>query len=251
MGYDRKELKRFGKSCFAFNYWACVLVAATLVVIVTLLVFGAGIFGTAFLNNLEEKYDLDIPYTYSAASEEEPSGADGAVLKEFMKFFVAISLALTVIRVLFWNPLRVGAGRFFVENGRGLSSGAKDMLWAFSSRYGRTVWTCLLRDLFLLLWSLLIIPGIVKSYSYRMVPYILAEDGSMPALEAITESRRMMNGRKMDAFLFDLSFAGWFALNAVTMGIAGILYVHPYFYSSQAAFYEFVKAEKGGSSLSR
>ena len=97
--------------------------------------------------------------------------------------------------------------------------------------------------LFTTLWSFLfIIPGIVKGLSYSMTWFILAENKGMPVLEAITRSRKMMDGRKMDFFLLSLSFIGWHLLTALTLGIAG-LWVYPYYYSPLANFYQSVKEE--------
>lgn len=91
--------------------------------------------------------------------------------------------------------------------------------------------------LFTFLWSLLfVIPGIVKTYSYMMAPYIIAEDPSVGALEAITRSRKMMDGHKMEAFILSLSFIGWILLVLVTFGIAAI-YVGPYMQTTWVNFY--------------
>ena len=98
-------------------------------------------------------------------------------------------------------------------------------------------------NLFILLWSLLlIIPGIIKAYSYSMTFYILAENKGMPVLEAITLSRKMMDGHKMDLFLLFLSFIGWFILVLITFGIAGI-WVYPYLNATLTNFYLSVKED--------
>ena len=98
-------------------------------------------------------------------------------------------------------------------------------------------------NLFISLWSLLlIIPGIVKAYAYSMTFFILAENKGMPVLEAITLSRKMMDGHKMDLFLLFLSFIGWFFLVVITFGIAGI-WVYPYFYATVTNFYLSVKED--------
>lgn len=91
--------------------------------------------------------------------------------------------------------------------------------------------------LFTFLWSLLfIIPGIVKSYSYMMAPYIVAEDPSIGALEAISRSEKMMKGHKMEAFILQLSFIGWILLTVFTLGIAAI-YAGPYMSVTMVNFY--------------
>ena len=98
-------------------------------------------------------------------------------------------------------------------------------------------------NLFISLWSLLlIIPGIVKAYAYSMTFFILAENKGMSVLEAITLSRKMMDGHKMDLFLLFLSFIGWFLLVVITFGIAGI-WVYPYFYATVTNFYLSVKED--------
>jgi uncharacterized membrane protein len=97
--------------------------------------------------------------------------------------------------------------------------------------------------LFICLWSLLlIIPGIIKAYSYSMTYFILAENKGMSVLEAITLSRKMMDGHKMDLFLLFLSFIGWLLLVVITFGIAGI-WVYPYLYATFTNFYLSVKED--------
>ena len=102
----------------------------------------------------------------------------------------------------------------------------------------------LLSGLFIFLWGLLfIIPGIIKSYSYRMVPYILRDEPELSPMEVISRSRDMMNGQKLNAFILDLSFIGWALLTALTCGLAGIFYVGPYKAGTDAALYDAVKAD--------
>ena len=99
-----------------------------------------------------------------------------------------------------------------------------------------------LYNVFIVLWSLLfVIPGIVKSYSYAMTFYILRDNPDMPASDAITESRRMMDGNKFRLFCLHLSFFGWILLCILTLGIL-TLFVVPYMQTAQAAFYESLKS---------
>lgn len=99
----------------------------------------------------------------------------------------------------------------------------------------------LLIGIFSALWSLLfVIPGIIKSISYSMSYYILAENPGMSALEALNESKRMMDGHKLDYFVLKLSFIGWSLLGACTLGLAYI-YVLPYISASEANFYRSIK----------
>lgn len=95
--------------------------------------------------------------------------------------------------------------------------------------------------LFTFLWSLLfVIPGIVKSYSYSMSLYILAENKGKPALECINESKAMTEGHKMELFVLSLSFIGWVLLCGITLGIAGI-WVIPYMQATITNAYNLLK----------
>ena len=111
-------------------------------------------------------------------------------------------------------------------------------LFAPFKQYARTVGAVLLVFVYTLLWTLLlVIPGIIKAYSYSMTFYILRENPEMTAGDAITASQKMMDGHKMDLFLLSLSFIGWAILASITFGI-GYLWLIPYIYTAYAAFYE-------------
>ena len=97
--------------------------------------------------------------------------------------------------------------------------------------------------LFTALWTLLFyIPGIVKAYSYSQAYYILAENPGIGAREAITRSRAMMDGHKMELFVLDLSFIGWYLLCVITFGIA-FIWVAPYIQATKTNFYNKIKNE--------
>lgn len=104
--------------------------------------------------------------------------------------------------------------------------------------YGRILGTMLLSSVYQFLWMLLlIIPGIIKGYSYALTPYLLKDHPELKFNAAIEESMRLMSGNKMRLFLFDLSFIGWFLLGLITFGIA-FLWITPYWNTARAAFYE-------------
>ena len=97
-------------------------------------------------------------------------------------------------------------------------------------------------DLYLILWScLFIIPGIVKSYEYRMIPYILADNPDIDRKEAFALSKAMMKGNKWRVFVLDLSFILWYLLGSITFGIVNVFYVEPYKQLTDAALYEALK----------
>ena len=99
----------------------------------------------------------------------------------------------------------------------------------------------LLVGIYTFLWSLLfIIPGIVKGYSYSMAMFVLADNKGKSARECIAESKAMMEGHKMELFVLDLSFIGWYLLCSLTCGLAA-LYVAPLLNTAHANFYEEIK----------
>ena len=155
-----------------------------------------------------------------------------------------LQLAITICVVL---PLGVGAYNAF----RNLLLGQSDDFVGGAFRIGFNNWQhnvggMLLMTVYTFLWTLcLIIPGIIKSFSYAMTPYILNERPELTADEAIELSMKMMEGHKMDLFIFHLSFIGWYLLAMLTCFI-GYLWLIPYVYTAQAAFYEDVKAEYEG-----
>ena len=109
--------------------------------------------------------------------------------------------------------------------------------------YGRIWGTGLLTYLYTFLWLLLlIVPGIIKSYSYALVYYILMDEPELKYNKAIEKSMKMMNGHKMRLFLLHLSFIGWGILSFLTLGL-GFFLLTPYIYTANAAFYEDLKKE--------
>lgn len=92
------------------------------------------------------------------------------------------------------------------------------------------------------LWSvLLIIPGIIALIAYSMVTYLIA-DGSLNVMDTIKKSKEMMNGYKLDYFIFNLSFLGWILLVFLTFGIAAY-YVVPYIITANVLYYEEIKSK--------
>jgi uncharacterized membrane protein len=156
-------------------------------------------------------------------------------------FFVVFLFALA-FQVFLTNPFEVGTKRYFLTGGElagDLDSPAFNLIGhAFKSgRYGNIVKTMFLKNLYQFLWSLLfIIPGIIKGYAYAMVPYILADNPEMEAGEAIELSKEMTNGEKMDMFILDLSFLGWWLLGLLACCI-GVVFVQPYYMATHAELY--------------
>ncbi len=149
-----------------------------------------------------------------------------------------------IICLLFSLPFNYGAGIiFYLKFYRQEKVGIENFFDGFKD-YGRIFGTMLLLYVYTFLWTLLlIVPGIIKSCSYAMTPYILADNPELKFNAAIEKSMKMMDGYKMKYFLLNLSFIGWFLLSILTLGI-GLLWLVPYVLVTNVAFYEELKANQ-------
>lgn len=147
-----------------------------------------------------------------------------------------------VIYILFYifvkNIILVGEKRYFLEN-KNYKDTSFDRLF-FPYKVKRTLKVAkvmFMKSLYNFLWSFTIIGGVIKYYSYMMVPYILAENPDINYKDAIRLSREMMNGYKLYAFKMDLSFIGWYLLSLFTFNLLNIFYVNPYREAVYSEFY--------------
>ena len=259
--WSRKELKTRGKQAFNRNYWKTVLVA----VIISLLMGGGSFaysFSNGFVDGLQSGVEEDTSDSYDNGvidSDEFPTdiepygyGFEGEMRIDheaaiiglaifgivFIIIFLIVMAIAIVVDVFVLNPLEVGSRRFSIVN---LNSEAnvKEVAFGFDHNYKNVIGVMFYRDLYTFLWTLLfIIPGIVKSYEYRMIPYIMAEHPEMTKEQAFALSKQMMSGQKWKTFVLDLSFIGWEILSVCTLGILSIFYVEPYRFMTNAALYE-------------
>ena len=146
-------------------------------------------------------------------------------------------LVICLLDIFLLNPLEVGCIKFFITN---LDSEAalSEMGYAYKNNYFGTVVGVFLRNLLISLgYICFIIPGVILTYSYRLVPYLLADDPTIDGVTALKKSRIMMKGHKWAAFVYDLSFILWHLLGLITCNLVNIFYVNPYKYSSDAELY--------------
>ena len=263
--WTRKELKEKGRRSFKRNYWKAVLVSLLLVFMVRGAVnFGFGGRGgsnesdaNAVTTQAEQSETvgqgqdiIEIPEIVLNPSDLIGSDDPDSIPVGFTDFlielrntiggigilalvvggillFIVLFIVIAAIHAFLFNPLEAGTARFFVRN---LNDKAeiRELAYCYDHGYLNVVKTVFLRDLYIVLWGLLlIIPGIIKSYEYRMVNYILAENPEMNTKDVFAMSRDMMRGNKWRAFVLDLSFLGWHLLSLITIGLAGIFYVFP------------------------
>jgi len=219
------ELKMRGKLAMKANYWAAVLVA---------LVLGAatrGQYGMT-MRITPQNVDIDVdPESVKTFLMEHPELVLAAV-----GIFSTAMLISMLFKILVFNPVQVGCWNFYIRNSFGQGR-LEDMKEGFRS-WGEKALTMFLKDLFIFLWSLLfLIPGIIKGYSYMMVPFLLAENPGLSGTEALRRSQEMMRGQKWNAFMLDLSFLGWDLLAILTCGILWVFYVNPYRNCTRAELY--------------
>jgi uncharacterized membrane protein len=151
-----------------------------------------------------------------------------------------LSFTLGIGYIILYGPLMLGVYGYFLIKARGGTVTIGNMFSGFNM-FGQGFLLNFLTSLFIILWScLLIIPGIIKSLSYSMAYYIMLDNPQTNALDAITASRKMMNGYKGKLFGLYFSFIGWALLCILSLGV-GFFWLVPYIQLSQANFYEDLK----------
>ncbi len=161
---------------------------------------------------------------------------------------LGLSGNLIILPLVLTGPAYIGLYTYLIKFVRGQNplNNIDPIFDGFRGKVSENIILGILHGLFIFLWSLLfIIPGIVKSYSYAMAYYIKIDNPDISANDAITESRKMMDGQKMRLFLLDLSFIGWMILGVLALGI-GVLWVDAYKETTRIHFYEELKAKRAG-----
>lgn len=116
---------------------------------------------------------------------------------------------------------------------------------------------------------LLLVPAIIKAISYFATPYILADSPNVAGMDALTLSKKMMEGYKWKLFVANLSFIGWYAImigievlvvfllvfftgfdQSIASGLAAlasyvpyVFFIGPYYEATMAGFYEEIKEQ--------
>lgn len=215
--WNRVHLKQNAKLVLKQSYWMAFLAALVYSIFVT----GSG----------------TVNYRVGGSTATGESMLDVIGIALF-----AIAGVLLLLNIFVFTPIEVGAQRYFLEATQ-YRFELGNLVYGFGcGNYQNVVITMFLRNLYIFLWSLLlVIPGVVKSYAYQLVPYILAENPNIPAQRAIALSCEMTRGHKVDMLILDLSFLGWYLLGALCFGF-GVLFVTPYDLSTKAELYVALRA---------
>lgn len=122
-----------------------------------------------------------------------------------------LDLAIDIVTAM----LSAGFAIFCLRTIRGFEASYWNIFDSFAMFF-RIIWLYIVEIFFISLWSLLLIfPGIIAYYRYRMAIYLVLEHPEMSVMQCIRESKRLMTGHKGELFVLDLSFIGWALLVAL------------------------------------
>jgi uncharacterized membrane protein len=148
----------------------------------------------------------------------------------------------SLVGILISGPLSLALASYYLAISRD-GEPALSLLLKGIDLFPQALGTCLLQLLLIFLWSLLlIVPGIMAAYSYSMTFFILADEETLTATQALRRSKAMMHGKRWQLFCLSCRFIGWILLCILTLGI-GLLWLIPYMGVSSARFYEQLKRE--------
>ena len=155
---------------------------------------------------------------------------------QMLSLLVTVLVVGSLLALVIGGCIEMGQATFNLHLMRGQRAVFPDLFSQFH-RLGAGIAMVILRSVFVWLWSLLfVIPGIIATYRYAMMPFLMAEFPDLGALDAMRESKRLMQGNKWRLFCLELSFLGWSFLCMFTLGI-GMLWLLPYMASARTAFY--------------
>lgn len=266
--WTRKGLKTKAKAVVKRSYWKVVLVSLLLMVFTGAL--GSGSYVSNDTSNTSESYQNDVNEMSDDLNEMSTDVAElkielekkGMETENVTKAHNAASLAVMIavaigflivtliifavgitLSALVFNPFIVGIKGFFSKEMKETTK-VSTITFAFDHSYKNHVKIMFFKDLYTFLWTLLfIVPGIVKAYEYRMMPYILSENPDMSMDEVFARSKEMMYGQKWNVFVLDLSFVGWNFLSLCTCFLLSIFYVAPYKNLTDAELYNTLSAQ--------
>lgn len=268
MNWTSSRLKNTAKEVLKASYWRCVLAGiAAIAAMGVIRVITPGSFKSAIAGNMRMMTSFDIikwanmysqMQQYHTPDMESSAMSFGLALKMFSPrllwsialYFIKSTMIGIIVRVLLLQPLEVGCKCFFHEN---LYEDAPftDLIRGFTVNYFNVLRVQFFRVAVTSAWALLFfVPGVIRNYELRMVPYLLGDYPDMSTREAFDLSKEMMEGEKWNAFLLDLSFFGWGFLSFASFGIAQVFYVQPYRELTYAGLYASL-SEKLGSNYTK
>ena len=221
--WNRKLLKERAKDILRIRYWTVFL----------------GCLIAGLLGGGSSSLFSFFPSSWNSSSSFGNKSPELAViLLVIILFAVVFSFAFTIF---VGNVITVGLRRYVMES-RQAKPTLNVLFWGFQNgRYLKIVKTMCFYTLSIFLWTLLfIVPGIIKSYQYYYVPYLIADNPDIGSKRIFELSKQMTNGEKGKIFVLNLSFIGWYILGILTCCI-GLLFLTPYTMATDAELYAFVR----------
>ena len=197
--------------------------------------FLAGFFGATLIGIPGVNINLTV-------SKESIHKIPENILK-LIHILINIAGVLAIIQFILGSVIQLGYCRYLLNLVDGKEAKTRDLFSQFHL-FKEAFLMNLLRGVYVFLWSLLfVIPGIIATLKYILAPFILLENPGLRPKHAITESKYLMQGYKMNMFLLWLSFIGWSFLCVLTLGI-GYFWLAPYMNVSIAHFYRNLRPRK-------
>ena len=276
--WTRKELKQKAKEVVKKNYWTAIITCFLIALLTG--EFGTSIVGIwqsedsmdpnyiihrveksnntiTSSDNIHKTLDETQKMVFEAVEANLNSATKSQkyifkiydAIKSFNIDKVRLGIALIIAAALAFSftifvadPLIVGGKKYFLKARKGNSTKIGVILDVFKNgNWLNVATTMFLRNLYTALWYLTIVGGVIKTYEYRMIPYILAENPKIKRKEAFKLSKQMMKGNKWRTFILDMSFFGWNFLSIFTFGLLSIFYVNPYNAATIAELYVFLR----------
>ena len=190
---------------------------------------------------LQEIYSSGNPFRFGIAVYPQSEQAANAIQRYWDQVSLggtALSLALELVSIV----IAMGFLIYALNVSRTRHANVGTLFDGFTI-LGRTLLLYILMGVFIFLWSLLlIIPGIIASYRYRLAPYLLVDHPEMSPMACIRESKRLMYGHKSELFVLDLSFIGWALLCVIPFAQ---IWIGPYMAVTYANYYQAVIGLQG------
>ena len=222
-----KEIRSKAWNSLKGKYWMAFLVVLVLGLL--------GSIGTSMVTYSQNM--LDIVNMVDHADMDSTAQLGATILTGAASVIAIIGF---LISLFVGNAANVGLCNYFIKNTDSTPS-FKDAFSGFKIKYKRNIATLLLAGIKAVLWGFLfIIPGVIKSYEYAIIPYILADDADISSKDAFKKAKQMMKGNKWRLFKLEFSFIGWSILCALTLGI-GTFFLVPYVNAANAEFYAELK----------
>ena len=187
--WNRQQVKEQAKQIMKRNYWKMFVVALI-----------AGILSGDYVTVIQAVQDF------------VPDVVLPSMFSSILSFLSMESIVGLLFSIFIGFAIRVGEPYYFIKNHYG-NPALNEIFQGFKGNYLNVVKIMLIMELKIMLWLLLlVVPGIIKAYEYSMIPYLLAENPNITTDEAFSLSKQMTTGQKMNLFVLDLSFLGWYFL---------------------------------------